>query len=193
MCNNYANHVPPQDYFEAFRQTRLPLRFAGGRTPNLEPRDDIRSTDRAPVIYALNGGVELDELSWGLKPKAPKGAPVINFRSEGREFPSGRCLVPASWFYEFTGDKYPKTRWRFEKVGEPWFCIAGLMRDRGDSARFTMLTCDPGPDVAAFHDRQVAVLDRAEWAAWLDPRVPAQRLLKTLPAGSFTVTEWPRK
>jgi putative SOS response-associated peptidase YedK len=34
-----------------------------------------------------------------------KGAPVINFRSEGRRFPKGRCLIPASHFFEFTGSK----------------------------------------------------------------------------------------
>ncbi len=31
------------------------------------------------------------------------GKPVYNFRSEGREFASGRCLIPADGFYEFTG------------------------------------------------------------------------------------------
>jgi putative SOS response-associated peptidase YedK len=34
-----------------------------------------------------------------------------------------------------------------------------------------MLTMLPGPDIAAYHDRQIAILDRADWAAWLDPSV----------------------
>jgi putative SOS response-associated peptidase YedK len=35
---------------------------------------------------------------------------------------------------------------------------------------FTMLTCDPEPDVAPTHNRQVVVLDRSQWADWPDPK-----------------------
>jgi hypothetical protein len=30
------------------------------------------------------------QLRWGFLPARPKGAPIINFRSEGRRFPKGR-------------------------------------------------------------------------------------------------------
>ena len=40
----------------------------------------------------------------------------------------GRCLIPASHFFEFTGSKSPKTKWKFTKTGETWFCFAGLWR-----------------------------------------------------------------
>jgi putative SOS response-associated peptidase YedK len=75
--------------------------------------------------------------------------PVINFRSEGRRFPLGRCLVPASFFYEFTGTKSPKSKWRFTMIGEDWFSFAGLWRllPQGGAA-FTLLTTDPSDDVA---------------------------------------------
>ena len=52
--------------------------------------------------------MELVQLRWGFPPARPKGAPVVNFRSEGRRFPKGRCLIPASHFFEFTGAKPPK-------------------------------------------------------------------------------------
>lgn len=64
----------------------------------------------------------------GLPPGKPKGAPVINFRSEGRRFPVGRCLVRASHFFEFTGKKSSKSKWKFTKVGDDWSCFAGLWR-----------------------------------------------------------------
>ena len=38
----------------------------------------------------------------------------------------------------------------------------------GAGEAFTLLTTEPGPDVAPIHNRQVVVLDRADWAAWLD-------------------------
>jgi hypothetical protein len=54
---------------------------------------------------------------------------------------------------------------------------------------FTMLTMEPGPDVAPYHDRQIAILDRADWAAWLDPSVSSKTILKPLPAGSPVVEQ----
>ena len=66
---------------------------------------------------------------------------TFNFRSEGRSFnKSTRCLIPASWFYEFTAPKDArqkrKDKWRFTLAGSDWFCIAGLVRcDAIDGAR----------------------------------------------------------
>ena len=140
----------------------------------LEPRADIWPTDTAPVIRQTEDGVEFTQLRWGFPPARPKAAPVINFRSEGRRFPKGRCLVPASHFYEFTGAKSPKSKWMFTKVGEDWFCFAGLWRPMPDGAgdAFTLLTTEPGPDVAPIHDRQMVVLERADWRAWLVKSLP---------------------
>jgi putative SOS response-associated peptidase YedK len=93
--------------------------------PEPGPRDDIWPTDRAPVIRRLEDGTNaFSELRWGFPPARSKGAPVINFRSEGRRFSVDRCLVPASHFFEFTGTKSPKTKWKFTKTGEDWFCFA---------------------------------------------------------------------
>jgi putative SOS response-associated peptidase YedK len=91
--------------------------------------------------------VELAQLTWGFAPGRPKAGPIINFRSEGRRFPNGRCLVPASHFFEFTGTKAPKAKWKFTKAGEEWFCFAGLWRPATDDTpeAFTILTTEPTP------------------------------------------------
>jgi putative SOS response-associated peptidase YedK len=57
----------------------------------------------------------------------------------------------------------------------------------GGAPAFTMLTCEPGPDVAPIHNRQIVVLDRSEWAAWLNPQTAEAGLLKPSPAGSLKV------
>jgi putative SOS response-associated peptidase YedK len=57
---------------------------------------------------------------------------------------------------------------------------------------FTMLTTEPGPDVATYHNRQVAVLPSAAWRAWLGHEIPARDLLVPLLAGSLAVREAPR-
>ena len=110
MCNDFGNNIPYSDYLAAFSQTRIPVRWPSA-APNLEPREDIWPTDQAPVIRRLEDGRnEFAVLRWGFPPAKPKGAPVINFRSEGRRFPVGRCLVPASHFFEFTGKTTPKSK-----------------------------------------------------------------------------------
>ena len=190
MCNDYGNRIPYSAYLEAFSQLRIPVRFPQA-APNLEPRDDIWPTETAPVIRQTEDGPEFVQLRWGFPPARPKAAPVINFRSEGRRFLKGRCLVPASHFYEFTGSKSPKSKWQFTKAGEEWFCFAGLWRPMPDGTgdAFTLLTTDPGPDVAPIHNRQVVVLERASWEAWLGTEQPEVELLRPLPAGSLTVEQ----
>ena len=86
MCNDFGNNIPYSDYLAAFSQTRIPVKWPNA-APNLEPRDDIWPTDRAPVIRRLEDGTnEFSELRWGFPPARSKSPPVINFRSEGRRF-----------------------------------------------------------------------------------------------------------
>jgi putative SOS response-associated peptidase YedK len=52
---------------------------------------------------------------------------------------------------------------------------------------FTMLTTEPGEDVAPYHGREVALVPPADWRSWLDHERRAADLLKVLPAGSLSV------
>jgi putative SOS response-associated peptidase YedK len=188
MCNDYGNRIPYSAYVEVLGLIGLPV-VAPEAAPNLEPRDDIWPTEPAPILRRQGEGVELAQVRWGFAPARPKAGPVINFRSEGRRFAAGRCLVPASHFYEFTGARSPKAKWKFTKADEDWFCFAGLWRPgKADAPEaFTLLTTAPGPDVAPIHDRQMVVLERADWTAWLDLTKPEAELLRPLPAGSLRV------
>jgi putative SOS response-associated peptidase YedK len=164
--------------------------------PNAEPREEIRITDRAPILRWGEGGAELVQRRWSWP--GPGGKPVYNFRSDGREFTNsgkgGRCLIVTDGFYEFTAPKEPradkrKDRWLFTMAGRDWFCIAGLWRQGEAGEAFTMLTTEPGPDVAPYHHRQVAVLPHEKWGAWLDGSGPAGDLLGPCPAGTLEVAK----
>lgn len=186
MCNAYRLRAP----VDLFRAALPSLAFPGG-APNLEPRDDIRITETAPVIQAGEGGPELVPLRWSWP--GPGGKPVYNFRSEGRRFPQGRCVVPTDGFYEFTDPEPPapkrarKTKWLFTLAEAPLFGIAGLVRPLPDAgSAFTLLTTEPGPDVAPIHPRQVVVLPPRDWEAWLGGDEP-ERLLRPSPAGALRV------
>ncbi|HEX3886130.1 MAG TPA: SOS response-associated peptidase [Phenylobacterium sp.] len=181
MCNEYRFKQSLDRVVEEFSKLTIPIHWAGG-APNFEPRDSIRPTDPAPILIgAPQGGAELQQLRWGFA--RPAGGPLINFRSDGRRFPSGRCLIPADGFYEFTGEKAPKSKWLFTAAEDELFCIAGLVRDQ----RFTMLTMEPGPDIAPYHNRQIVILPRAQWADWLGPS--SDEAIPALPAGSLKVLQ----
>jgi putative SOS response-associated peptidase YedK len=189
MCNTYEQHVAWGDYCRAVERLGLglPTDHSARDLPNA---DDIRVNDIGPVMRVAGNLVELVPMTFGLPPKAPRGGPVFNFRSEGRRFGnSSRCLVPASAFFEFTGKRYPKAKHRFALKDAPFMAIAGLWRDTaGDGPpAFAMLTTAPGADMAPYHDRQVAVLRPEDWAAWLYLTKPEAELLRPLPSGSLAV------
>ena len=193
MCNEHRRTVELGRISDAFAQLRIPLRFPEG-APNLAALDSIRITDPTAIVRAREGGFELVQRRWSWP--GPGGKPVFNYRGEGRAFgnaeTSGRCLIVADGFYEYTAPEdgaKRKTRWLFTRPGEDVLGIAGLWRtDARVGEACTMLTVEPGPDVAPYHNRQVALIAPADWRRWLDAAAPAATLLKPGPAGTFAVT-----
>jgi putative SOS response-associated peptidase YedK len=115
-------------------------------------------------------------------------------------------LIPADGFYEYTdapdetgpadlfgtvaakAAKKQKAKWLFSIPGLDWFCIAGLWRtDPAVGEAFTMLTCEPGPDIAPYHDRQIVLLTPPDYLRWLSGEAPAADLCRPLPAGTLAV------
>jgi putative SOS response-associated peptidase YedK len=124
MCNDYRLLTDAAAIFADFSELKIKIRFSEGK-PNLEAREDIKITDPAPIVRTIEGEPQAGDLvrrrwSW----RGQNGKPVYNFRSEGREFTSGRCLIPADGFYEFTEPtdkkKRRKDKWLFTKRGEPF-------------------------------------------------------------------------
>lgn len=185
MCNDYEQHVSYADYTRAIEQ----LDLAGGDDAALIRSDDIRIGDMGPVLRAAGNGVELVAMRFGFPPPRPKAGPVFNFKSDGRHFAdSRRCVVVLSGFFEFTGSKYPKTKHRFALKDSSVMGIAALWSEAEDGAlSFTMLTTEPGPDIAPIHNRQVCVLRPEDWAHWLFLTKPEEELLKPMPGGTLVV------
>ena len=193
MCNDYRLKADVETIRQDFADIRVRINFPEG-IPNIQPRDDIRITDTAPIVRASAepGVADLVQRRWSWPGAGRK--PVYNFRSEGREFNSGRCLILADGFYEFTTPEDPKAKrkhkWLFTLKDHNWFCIAGIWRNTPEVGEaFTMLTTEPGPDVAPYHNRQIVVLGPEDWGAWLDPSVPAKDAVQTLPKGSLAVEQ----
>ena len=197
MCASYESRFSVRQLVDAFAHAGIEIGMDGGGLPNIEPREEVRPTDRDWAIRAVEAsrGV-LVPMRFGFPPPAPKRPPVINFRSEGRRFSngptSGRALVPVSGFYEFTGDKYPKTRWRLSGTDGQPLALAALWRAGEAGDAFALLTAEPGPDVAPYHTRGVLPLPASAWADWLFDRRPAEDLLIPPPAGTLQAEAAPR-
>ena len=192
MCNLYRMEKAPDAIAGLARELGRQLRFPEG-VPNFQPRD-VRITERAAILRAAGDeDIDLVERRWSWP--GPRGAPVFNFRGEGRRFdPAARCVILTDGFYEFTAPEDPKAkkkrRWLFTWPEHDWFGIAGICRtDPTVGEAFTMLTCEPGADVAPYHNRQVVLLSPRDCMAWLDPGSSAQDFVKPLPAGSLNVVQ----
>jgi len=195
VCNLYSQTKSVDEVARIFRDLQMPIVFPEG-LPNLAPRD-IAITDPGVIVRQAQPaeGYELLVRRWSWP--GPRGKPVYNFRSDGREFPSGRCIIVADGFYEFTASSDPKQkrkdRWMFADRAGGMLGIAGLTRTVPEVGEaFTMLTTEPGPDVAPYHNRQVAVVPQMDWRDWLDGSAPAADLLRPLEAGSLSVALAPR-
>lgn len=188
MCNAYEQQVTYAQYRDAIRAAELETSSSESEA-DLPRADDIRIGDMGPVLRVAGNGAELILMRFGWPAPRPKAPPVFNFRSDNRHFDqSRRCVIVLSGFYEFTGSKSPKTKHRFRLKGSPVMGIAGLWSEAEDGAlSFTMLTTEPGPDIAAIHDRQVCVLRPDQWADWLFLTKPEAELLVPLPEGTLVV------
>ena len=118
---------------------------------------------------------------------------MFNMRSDGRKFSRDRCLVIADGFYEFTSPADPKQKrkdcWLFRPASGEAFAIAGLLRsDPQVGEAFTLLTVPPGPDIAPYHNRQIALLSPSQWRVWLDGSNSSKAILRPADAGELSVT-----
>ena len=219
MCNRYGYLAPVSRLADEFSQIRIPFHWAGGAVPNLEPRDEIRPTNRAPILRPVDpadpsAGLELAELRWWLVPFFHKGAvkdwkamctnakcETIDTTAAFREaYKRRRCIVPATHFFEWspvdpTKPKGAKRKWRVTAEGREIFYFAGLwdtahpIDHEGPLHSFTLATCAPGEDIQPYHHRQPVILDAAAAAEWLKLDGPGKALLQTSPAGTLRFAE----
>jgi putative SOS response-associated peptidase YedK len=173
----------------------------------LAPRYNVAPSLDIPVVRAGVDGASEGEraialLRWGLVPSWAKDASIgnrmINARSEtAAEKPSfraalrrRRCLVPADGFYEWAkpaekGER--KTPHYFRTRNGAMMAMAGLWETWTDGETgeviesCTLLTTESNSAVRPVHDRMPVLLERRDYALWLDPDVrEAERVVSLL-------------
>lgn len=152
----------------------------------IRKRFNIAPTQQAPVIRsgAEGAGREVAMLRWGLVPfwaKDPSvGGKMINARSETvrekpafrQAFQSRRCVIPASGYYEWTGEPGRRVPHAITVEGRALIAFAGLWERWKDSRgepleTFTVLTTPANHFMAAMHDRMPAILEPEDIDAWI--------------------------
>ncbi len=131
--------------------------------------------------------IEMVEATWGSDPRFNDGASFRFVRSEGREFPDRRCLIPASEFQMAVGDK----RYRVTLDGGNFFYLAGIWEPAlGDwPLSYRIITVAANAEVARYQERHGAIIQRRQVMQWLDGTVPEIDLLITPPSRIFLVEE----
>lgn len=172
---------------------------------NLEPSGDVRPTTSQLTARLEDGGWVLEKMRWGLVPFWRNGKPLkdtekgkgdgfklttFNCRVETcssaatfkHAFAKRRCIVPASAWFEWTGEAGSKLKHRFARADGRAIWFAGLWDrcstpDAGDFGSFTIMTGPSAGWLNDYHDRAPVILEPEEWTAWLDPSTDAQGLM----------------
>jgi putative SOS response-associated peptidase YedK len=145
------------------------------------PRYNVAPTDRHPIV-SLDGAGSVRRLgfaAWGLD-NGPKRPVVINARSETAAmrdsfrsaFATGRCVVPADGFYEWSGAKDARQAHWIHRRDRRLLLLAGLFVPAGPEAksppRFCVLTTSPNAVIAPVHDRMPVILQPGDVDSWLN-------------------------
>jgi putative SOS response-associated peptidase YedK len=168
---------------------------------NLSPGTDL------VAMHALAGEQKADVLRWGYKTKwheSKKMPPTINATIEKSNtgfwsalWKTGRVIVAADGWYEWTGAKGDKQPWFIKRSdGEPVF-IAALtgrkpeLQEQKYGAGVALLTTESAGGMLDVHDRRPIVLTADDARIWLDlnrPKEEMQELARNLalPADAFT-------
>lgn len=197
MCGRYDLSDSP---------AAIRARFGVPAVPEFAPSMDWRPTNNAPIVrLAADGSRECVLARWGLVPPwAPDlkfGTRCINARAETvaslpafrSAFRRRRCLVPVNAFFEWSGEKGRRLKWRIALRGEPLFALAGLWEWWQDPqaghgvASYTIVTCEANAAIAPLHDRMPVIVREADYARWLDAAADGQPLLAPCEADALVL------
>lgn len=95
MCNDYEQHIARAEYCRMMQSPALDI--PSHQTDlDLSMADDIRINDPAPIMRAAGDMIELTRMTFAFPPSGPKGGPIFNFRSEGRNLGNSKALPQAT-------------------------------------------------------------------------------------------------
>lgn len=189
MCGRITQYRSKAAYADAIGWDSTLFAAQNGDPP---PRWNV-APGTLPLL--MHGFVEdecrIDTVHWGYRPSwaADKSIPeAINARLEkavtGAFFrslwKSGRAIVPADGWFEWTGEPRHKQPWHIHlKTGQPMF-LAALTNYRPDKeiregTGFVIVTEASDAGLVDVHDRRPVVFSAEDARLWMDNSLPAEQ------------------
>ena len=193
MCTRFyvlPNTEEIKEIVEEVQRSMLAGRFLKEGSPVLTS-GEIRPTNVVPVLASnREGKAAAFPMRWGFR--LPGNTLVVNARSESagekptfrESWKSHRCVIPASWYYEWEHFKTPsgknKTgeKYAIQPVGEDMTYLCGLYRMEEGLPVFTVLTREPTEELRKIHDRMPLMLPKAAVNDWIRPDADPDELLR---------------
>ncbi|TCS35642.1 putative SOS response-associated peptidase YedK [Paucimonas lemoignei] len=189
MCGRITQHRLRAEYAAAIGWPEDHRKWLG----NTNPAYNVAPGTSPWVMHHLNEDQadEIDQIHWGYRPAwaAEKGIPMaINARIEkaatGRYFrhmwKSGRVIVPADGWYEWTGEKGHKQPWYIRLKADKPMLMAAITnwkpyKEQPEGTGFVIVTAAAEAGLLDVHDRRPVVLAPEDAQLWLDPDLPAEQ------------------
>ncbi len=199
MCGRFVMIVSPG---------QMPELFGTEDEPDFPPRHNVAPTQPILTIIAEHGRRITRLMRWGLVPgwvKDPREFPLlVNARGETMAdkpafrdaLKHGRCIVPASGYYEWrTGPGKHKQPFFIRPANSGPMALAALYTiwsgpDGEEVDTVATITVAANEQLAVIHDRMPAILRPADFGDWLDVRgvmaKDALKLVRPLPSGALS-------
>ena len=196
MCCRYYMEMSPElrPYVQAANMSRLGLKMIARLGKPLVTKGEVRPCDMVPVIAPnSNGQRSVYPMVWGFNVTG-LDKPVINARVETAHekkafkeaWTSHRCIIPASWYFEWApakdGKAKEKDKYALQPSGASVTYLAGIyqMQQYRELTYpvFTILTREPSEELRKIHDRMPLILPSSAIDDWINPKSDVDNLLK---------------
>jgi putative SOS response-associated peptidase YedK len=186
MCTNYNNNISQKDIQKFFKKLKTNIdydnEYSEDEYQNLK-QDNIRMTNNILSIKLIDNKPNFTIMGWSINwnPKMPiYNSRIETIRSEKRWttiFNAGRCLVPATMFYEyrpFENDPAQavaykkehkikkKSRFGIEIPDVPFFMMGGIYVFNNDKNYCSIITTEPHKDMKQIPHHRCPYIMNAE-------------------------------
>ena len=187
MCGRFYTDFDDAQYREMLAMLYLRSEREAGLL--MLKNGEVFPTDQVAALDAAGPRA----MRWGFARFDGKGK-VINARSESvlektmfrapmltqaQTAQSGRCLIPASAYFEWETREKQKIKYKLRPAKEGLFTFAGLYRSEAgsDTPVFVILTAPAAQGISFIHDRMPLILPPEQREAWLNQPDAAAHLL----------------
>jgi putative SOS response-associated peptidase YedK len=164
MCGRYYIEIDNAEFRSIISEIEKNIAIRSG---------EIYPTNIAPV---LSPSGTMTAMRWGF-PKFDGKGEIINARSETaaeknmfrQPFIEGRCLIPASWYFEWEKRGTKKVKYAFANTNKDPLWLAGLSKTDFNTgiSYYVVLTRPAWSEISFIHDRMPVILPKESHEDWL--------------------------